>query len=83
MARGGIDVDGQVLSHIRWGPASVPAELVRGALSKYVRDGDADEMARRLPALRVQVVQGAGHAVQSDRPLDLVRLIEATLRLDA
>jgi pimeloyl-ACP methyl ester carboxylesterase len=32
-------------------------------------------MQRRLPALDVVVVEGAGHAVQSDRPLVLAELI--------
>jgi pimeloyl-ACP methyl ester carboxylesterase len=53
-----------------------PAMLVQGGLSKYVFDEDIAEMRRRLPDLRVEVVPGAGHAVQSDRPQDLVRLIE-------
>ena len=55
---------------------SAPAMLVRGELSKYVTDDDEAEMARRLPGLRTERVEGAGHAVQSDRPLDLVALIE-------
>ena len=50
--------------------------LVRGGLSKFVRDEDATELLRRRPNARVEVVDGAGHAVQSDRPLDLVRLID-------
>ena len=54
----------------------VPTMLVRGGLSRFVLDEDEQEMRRRLPNLRVEVVDGAGHAVQSDRPLDLVRLIE-------
>lgn len=58
------------VSHI-----SCPAMFVRGGESKYVRDEDEAEMRRRLPALRVESVAGAGHAVQSDRPLDLVRLL--------
>ncbi len=58
---------------------TAPTLLVRGALSAYVRDEDAAEMARRLPGLRVESVEGSGHAVQSDRPLDLVRLIEEVL----
>jgi len=33
-------------------------------------------MRRRLPSLRLEVVPGAGHAVQSDQPLVLTRLIE-------
>lgn len=53
-----------------------PMMLVRGGLSKFVTDAGEAEMRRRLPALRVEVVAGAGHAVQSDRPLELVRLIE-------
>lgn len=55
---------------------SCPAMFVRGGESKYVRDEDESEMSRRVPNLRVERVAGAGHAVQSDRPLDLVRLIQ-------
>lgn len=54
---------------------STPAMLVRGGLSKYVLDEDEAEMRRRLPGIRVESVDGAGHAVQSDRPLVLVDLI--------
>jgi len=53
-----------------------PAMLVLGGESVFVRPQDAEEMKRRLPTLRTEIVPGAGHAVQSDRPLDLVRLIE-------
>ena len=62
-----------------WGDVSritVPTLFVRGALSPFVHDSDVAEMQRRLPEMRLEVVEGAGHAVQSDRPLDLVRLIE-------
>jgi pimeloyl-ACP methyl ester carboxylesterase len=55
---------------------TAPTLFVRGALSPFVHDSDVAEMQRRLPAMRLEVVEGAGHAVQSDRPLDLVRLIE-------
>jgi pimeloyl-ACP methyl ester carboxylesterase len=53
----------------------MPAMLVRGALSKYVTDDDEAEMVRRLRSLRVEHVDGAGHAVQSDQPLRLAELI--------
>jgi len=53
-----------------------PAMLVIGGASKFVLEEDAAEMKRRLPGLRVETVAGAGHAVQSDRPLDMVRLIK-------
>jgi pimeloyl-ACP methyl ester carboxylesterase len=55
---------------------TIPTMLVRGKDSKLVLDQDVDEMQRRIPALRVEVVEGAGHAVQSDRPVELIRLIE-------
>jgi len=54
---------------------TVPALLVRGGLSPFVPDEDLAEMRRRLPSLDVVVVDGAGHAVQSDRPLVLADLI--------
>jgi pimeloyl-ACP methyl ester carboxylesterase len=54
---------------------TAPTLLVRGGESRYVHDSDVEEFRRRLPSLRVAVVPGAGHAVQSDRPLELVRLI--------
>ena len=53
-----------------------PAMLVLGGESKYVLPSDVKEMRRRKPDIRVETVVGAGHAVQSDRPLDLVRLID-------
>ncbi|CAJ62637.1 MULTISPECIES: alpha/beta fold hydrolase [Frankia] len=54
---------------------TVPTLLVRGGESRYVLDADVAEFRRRLPALRYALVDGAGHAVQSDRPLELVTLI--------
>jgi pimeloyl-ACP methyl ester carboxylesterase len=56
---------------------SVPVLFVRGGLSPFVRDEDIAEMQQRLPSLQVVVVDGAGHAVQSDRPLVLADLIRA------
>jgi pimeloyl-ACP methyl ester carboxylesterase len=54
---------------------TVPVLFVRGELSPFVLDEDIAEMQRRLAALDVVVVDGAGHAVQSDRPLVLTDLI--------
>jgi pimeloyl-ACP methyl ester carboxylesterase len=54
---------------------TVPTLFVRGGESRYVRDEDIDQMQRRLPSMQLVIVEGAGHAVQSDRPLELVRLI--------
>jgi pimeloyl-ACP methyl ester carboxylesterase len=55
---------------------TVPMLFVRGALSPFVHDEDVSEMQRRVPAMERVTVVGAGHAVQSDQPLELVRLLE-------
>jgi len=55
---------------------AVPTMLVVGGVSVYVQPSDIDEFRRRLPDVRVETVEGAGHAVQSDQPAALVRLLE-------
>ncbi len=58
----------------------VPLLLVRGADSPVVSDEDVEELLRRQPGAQVVVVEGAGHSVQGDQPLELARLIEEDLR---
>jgi pimeloyl-ACP methyl ester carboxylesterase len=55
---------------------TVPVLLVLGAGSPFTAEEDVSEFRRRLPAAQVEVVPGAGHAIQSDQPLALARLIE-------
>ncbi|HSO96638.1 MAG TPA: alpha/beta hydrolase [Acidimicrobiia bacterium] len=55
---------------------AVPLMLVRGgATGTVVDDGDVAELLRRQPGARVELVEGAGHSVQGDRPLELARLL--------
>jgi pimeloyl-ACP methyl ester carboxylesterase len=54
----------------------VPMLLLRGSLSPVVDDDDVAEARRRQPTLRVEVVDGAGHSIQGDRPLELAALVE-------
>ena len=54
----------------------VPVMLVRGQLSGHVGDDDVAEFVRRQPGLRVETVEGAGHAVQSDQTVALSRLVD-------
>lgn len=58
------------------GAITAPTLFLRGALSPFVHDADVEEMVRRLPGVQVVRVEGAGHAIQSDQPLELVRLID-------
>ena len=56
---------------------TVPLMLVRGAAAgSVVDDDDVAELRRRQPTARVELVEGAGHSIQGDRPLALARLLE-------
>jgi esterase len=59
----------------------VPYLLVRGGLSPVVDDDDVAELMRLQPSARVVVVEGAGHSVQGDRPLELAEMLRAELDL--
>jgi pimeloyl-ACP methyl ester carboxylesterase len=55
---------------------TVPVMLVRGMLPQsVVSDEDEAELVRRYPAVRIEHVEGAGHSVQGDRPVELAALI--------
>ena len=58
---------------------SMPLMLVRGADSGVVGDEDVAELRRHQPGVVVEVVEGSGHSVQGDRPVELARLIEGFL----
>jgi pimeloyl-ACP methyl ester carboxylesterase len=60
-----------------FGAIGCPITLVRGSLSPVVDDDDIAEARRRQPDLVVHVVDGAGHSVQGDRPVELAALIAA------
>jgi pimeloyl-ACP methyl ester carboxylesterase len=56
-----------------------PLLLVRGSVSPVVDDADVAEARRRQPDITVEVVDGAGHSVQGDRPLELAALLASRL----
>jgi len=64
-----------------WGAVSsldVPLLLVRGmAPGSVVDDADEAELLRRQPGAQVVRVDGAGHSVQGDQPIELARIIDA------
>lgn len=61
---------------------AVPMVLVRGSLSPVVDDDDVAESRRQQPDIDVRIVDGAGHSVQGDRPLELAALIDGLLNVD-
>jgi len=60
---------------------TVPLMLVRGMLPQsVVDDADEAELLRRYPGARVEHVEGAGHSVQGDKPVELAALIADFVR---
>jgi len=54
----------------------VPLMLVRGmAAGSVVDDADEAELLARCPSARIERVEGAGHSVQGDKPLELAALL--------
>jgi pimeloyl-ACP methyl ester carboxylesterase len=57
---------------------TVPLMLVRGMAAGWVVSDDAEkELLARRPDARVEHVEGAGHSVQGDRPVELAQLIHS------
>lgn len=56
---------------------SVPVLLARGmAKGSVLTDAQEDELRRRQPTARIERVEGAGHSIQGDKPVELAALIE-------
>jgi len=53
------------------GATTCPVLLARGSVSPVVDDADVQELLRRRPDARVDVIEGAGHSIQGDRPVAL------------
>ena len=53
----------------------VPVTLWRGARSGVVDDADVEKFRQLQPNATVIVVDGAGHSIQGDRPVELARSI--------
>jgi pimeloyl-ACP methyl ester carboxylesterase len=56
-----------------------PTLLIRGGTSGVVSDEDVDELRRRKPDADVITVDGAGHSIQGDKPVELARILEEFL----
>ena len=56
-----------------------PLLLIRGGLSGVVTDDDVAELRRRKPDAEVVTVDGAGHSIQGDKPVELAAILEQFL----
>jgi pimeloyl-ACP methyl ester carboxylesterase len=80
-AEQGMDLEAENRLDTLWDAISaltVPLMLVRGMAAGSVVGDDAEkELLARQPAARVEHVEGAGHSIQGDRPVELARLIHS------
>jgi pimeloyl-ACP methyl ester carboxylesterase len=63
--------------------SKMPLTLLRGSLSPVVDDDDVAELRRRRPDADVIVVEGAGHSIQGDKPIELAAILDDMLRAGA
>ena len=61
--------------------ANCPTLLVRGGRSKAVLEADIDRLRSHLPRAEVAVIDGAGHSIQSDAPIELAAQLRSFLGL--
>jgi pimeloyl-ACP methyl ester carboxylesterase len=59
-----------------FGAVKQPMLFLRGGTSPVVDDDDVAELRRRKPDVEVVVVDGAGHSIQGDKPLEMAALID-------
>ena len=55
---------------------AVPLLLVRGLAWSVVDEANLEELQRRQPNAKVIGVEGAGHSIQGDKPLELADILE-------
>jgi pimeloyl-ACP methyl ester carboxylesterase len=65
----------QTLPHLLGG-VRTPALVVWGSEDRIVPRSYGERYARALPHARLEIVEGAGHCVDMERPAELSALIE-------
>lgn len=71
------DIDGRFADlWDAFGALDHPMLFCKGETSPVVDEDDLAELQRRRPDVEIVVVEGAGHSIQGDRPLELAALLE-------
>jgi pimeloyl-ACP methyl ester carboxylesterase len=59
----------------KFSAVTAPILLVQGGVSPVVDEADINEARSRQPQMHHIVVEGAGHSIQGDRPLELAEIL--------
>lgn len=76
------DADAYVSREALWSDVAatrVPYLLVRGGASPVTDEADVVELQRHRPDVVVAMIEGSGHSIQGDRPIELAGLLGAEL----
>jgi pimeloyl-ACP methyl ester carboxylesterase len=61
-------------------PFDKPVLFVRGSRSGYIKDGDFPFIKTLFPQAELVTVEGAGHWVHADKPVELLRILKDFLK---
>ena len=57
----------------------LPVQFIRGADSDYVGDAELALVREHFPDARIDTINGAGHWLHAEKPVEFVRLVQAFL----
>ncbi|MFN0014224.1 MAG: alpha/beta fold hydrolase [Saprospiraceae bacterium] len=68
-----------ILAGVQGEPFSKPTLFIRGSRSDYIRDADFPLIRSLFPQAQVVTVEGAGHWVHADKPVELLAVLREFL----
>jgi pimeloyl-ACP methyl ester carboxylesterase len=61
------------------GTLTIPVTLLRGSLSGVVSDDDVARFRELAPHTDYRLVDGAGHSIQGDKPVELAAILREVI----
>src|SRR5690606_10738201 len=61
---------------------SMPTLLIRGGLSEDLSQEDFEKVVAHNPRIQGKVVEGAGHWVHAEKPLETIEIIRTFINMD-
>ena len=57
-------------------PINIPTLFIRGGESGYILDSDFEEIYKFFPQSEIETIEGTGHWIHAEKPLELLELVE-------